>query len=80
MLANYLKEFLDPSEFHLDIYNGKIHINNYQKIISLGTTKTIIKAGNKKISLTGSNFSLNKLENNELLITGNLESLAIANE
>ncbi len=80
MLVNYLRNFLDPQDFHIDIYNNKIHINNYEKIISLGTTKIIIKVNNQQINLFGTNFSLNKLADSELLITGSLESLEIKHE
>lgn len=80
MLVNYVRNFLDPSLFHIDIYNEKIHISNYQRIISLGNSKIIIEANGKKISLIGSSFSLNRLADKEILIIGKLESLEIKYE
>ncbi len=80
MVYNYLRNYLDPIDFHIDIYDKQIHITNYEKILTLGTNKIIIKASLKKITLEGRNFSLNKLEDKELLISGKLESLEIKYE
>ena len=80
MLVRNLYNFLDHSSFHIDIYDNKIHICNYKRIISLGSSKIIIKTNDKKVSLIGNNFSLNKLADNEILIIGNLESLEIKDE
>lgn len=82
MVYNYLRNFLEPSDFHIDLYDKQIHIINYDKILTLGTNKIIIKSSSKKVILEGSNFSLNKLTNadKELLISGKLESLEIKYE
>ena len=79
-MHNYLRNFLDPKDFHIDIYDRSIDITNYNKIITLGTAKIIIEAPLKKITLCGSNFSLNKLADKELLISGKLDSLEIKHE
>lgn len=80
MVYDYLRNFLDPTSFHMDIYDKKIHLINYEKILTLGVNKIIIKAKNKKIILEGSNFSLNKLKDKELLILGELNNLEIKYE
>ncbi len=80
MLSDKLRNFLDPSLFHIDIYDNKIHICNYKRIISLGSSKITIKTNDKKVSLIGREFSLNKLADKEILIIGNLESLEIKDE
>ncbi len=80
MLRNYLRDFLNPSEFYINIYDKNIHIVNYQKVETLGTNKIIIKAPLKKIILEGNNFSLNKLADQELLISGKLDNLEIKYE
>ena len=80
MAYNYLRNFLDPIDFHIDIYDKKIHITNYLKILTLGSNKIIIKAKSRKITLEGRDFSLNKLVDRELLILGRLDNLEIKYE
>lgn len=80
MAYNYLRNFLDPIDFHIDIYDNKIHITNYEKIITLLSNKIIIKAKSKKLILEGRNFSLKKLADRELLILGRLDNLEIKYE
>ncbi len=80
MTYDNLRNFLEPSEFHIDIYDEKIYITNYGKILTLNSNKIIIKDKKKKIILEGSNFSLNKLATKELLIFGNLDNLEIKYE
>lgn len=75
-----IKNYIEDKEFHLDIYENKIHIANYTKIVSLGTEKIIVLVPHKKIILFGQKFSLSKLLDDEVLIEGNLSSLEIKYE
>ncbi len=79
MIENF-RNFIDPKDFSINIYKDKINIKNYKKIITLGINKIIIKLDNLKITLNGNNFSLTKLKDEELLITGKLESLEMKYE
>ena len=80
MAYNYLRNFLDPIDFHIDIYGKMIHITNYEKILTLGSNKIIIKAKSRKITLEGRDFSLKKLADRELLILGILDNMEIKYE
>lgn len=77
---NYLRNFLNPVDFHIDIYNKLIHITNYEKILTLLSNKIIIKTKNQKVTLEGKNFSLKKLADKELLILGELSNLEMKYE
>ncbi len=79
-IFHQLKNYIEDHEFHMDIFADKIHIANYTKILSLGTDKVIIMVPNKKITLYGQSFSLNKLLDEEILLEGILTSLEIKNE
>ena len=79
MIENF-RNFIDTKDFSINIYRGKINIKNYKKIITLGVNKIVIKLDNLKITLNGNNFSLTKLKDEELLITGKLESLEMKYE
>ena len=80
MAYNYLRNFLDPIDFHIDINSKMIHITHYEKILTLGSNKIIIKAKSRKITLEGRDFSLKKLADRELLILGSLNNLEIKYE
>ena len=77
---NYLRNFLNPVDFHIDIYNKLIHITNYEKILTLLSNKIIIKTKNQKVTLEGKKFSLKKLADKELLILGELSNLEMKYE
>ena len=80
MAYNYLRNFLDPIDFHIDIYGEFIHITNYLKILTLSCNKIIIQVESCKIILEGRDFSLNKLADRELLISGRLYNMEIKYE
>ncbi len=75
-----IRNYIEDKEFHIDIYSNKIHVINYQKIISLEPDKIMIKAPNYKIILLGRNFSLDQLLEQEILLEGTLVSLEVKNE
>ena len=80
MAYNYLRNFLDPIDFHIDIYGKFIHITNYLKILTLSCNKIIIQVESCKMILEGRDFSLNKLADRELLISGRLYNMEIKYE
>ena len=80
MIINELRNFFDPSLFQINICAKNIYVNNYTEVVSLGLNKIVLKVIKAKIILNGTSFSLTKLANNELLITGKLESLEIKYE
>ena len=68
---------MNDKEFRLTLYNDKIHIINYKKIISLENNYLSILCLNKKILVTGNNLILSKILDNELLIKGNINNIEV---
>lgn len=72
-----ISNYVNDREFRIVFYGDKVHIINYQKIISLENNYISIISNNKKLSITGSNLVLNKLLDNEMLITGIITKLEV---
>ena len=72
-----ISNYVNDREFRIVFYGDKVHIINYQKIISLENNYISIISNNKKLSITGSNLVLNKLLDNEMLNTGIITKLEV---
>ena len=72
-----ISNYVNDKEFRLTLYNDKIHIINYKKIISLENNYLSILCLNKKILVTGNSLVLNKILDNELLIRGNITNIEV---
>lgn len=79
-MLDKLYNFIDDNEFRLTVYENKIHIINYKRIISLEKNYISLKSNNKKIAIFGNNLSLNKLLNNEMLISGIITKIEVNND
>ncbi len=72
-LINYVKN----KEFSINIWKNKINIVNFKEIIILEDEKIVIMSPDSKIVIRGSNLSINKLLDNEMLITGKFYSIEL---
>ena len=72
-----ISNYVNDKEFRLTLYNDKIHIINYKKIISLESNYLSILCLNKKILVTGNNLILSKILDNELLIKGTINNIEV---
>lgn len=73
-------DYINDNEFRFTIYDDKIHIINYQKIISLEENYISFLTSNKKIIINGNNLSLKKILQNEILIKGEITNIEVINE
>ena len=55
-MFNRISNFIKDDEFETTIYNNKIHIKNYTRIISLEKNYISLYASNKKIIMKGNNL------------------------
>ena len=75
---NYkIKEFINSSKFRMNYVDNKLNIINYDEIVLLTTDKIILLKDNKSISIKGSNLSLLKLLDKEILINGCIKSIEL---
>ena len=73
-------EFINDNEFRFTIYDNKIHIINYKRIITLEDNYISFYSPINKISITGFNLSLIKLLDKEMLIRGNITKIEVSND
>lgn len=72
-----LDRYLYDREYKIIIKDNMVNIINYGEIIDFSLTKITIKRDNKLIVLTGKNLTINKMMDEELLITGIINTICI---
>jgi len=80
IMLERLYNYVSDNEFRLTIYQDKINIINFKKIISLEEDYVSFLSPTQKIIITGNHFILNKLLKDELLVTGKVKKIEITNE
>lgn len=79
-MFNYISNYINDKEFKFTVYDDKIHIINFNKIITLEDNHISLLSTNKKINIKGNNLVLKKLLDNELLIKGNISNIEVLND
>ena len=79
-MSNFISNYINDKEFRFTVYEDKIHIINFNKIITLEDNYISLLSNNKRISIKGFNLVLVKLLDNELLIKGNITSIEVLND
>ena len=74
-IHNYL---LDNS-FRFTVFKDGIHLFNYKDILSLKNNNIVIR-GEFVVEVSGNNLVLNKMLDNEVLITGVIKDIKISYE
>ena len=74
MLRNLIS-YIKDNDYLIGVYNNKVYINNYKRIINIDNNYIKVDLGSKKIKIKGNNLSVKKLENNEMLININVEGI-----
>ena len=74
MLRNLIS-YVKDNDYLIGIYDNKVYIYNYKRIINIDNNYIKIDLGSKKIKIKGSNLSVKRLENNEMLININIEEI-----
>lgn len=72
--------YIVDSKFRIIILENKINIINFKRIIEIEDDYITLQSDTKKIRITGTNFILNKLVKDELLVTGNLKNIEVLND
>ena len=79
-MFKYISNYINDKEFRFTVYEDKIHIINFNKIITLEDNYISLLSNNKRISIKGFNLVLVKLLDNELLIKGKITSIEVLND
>ena len=76
-MINNLINYIKNEEFVINLWKNKINIVNFKEIVILEEDKIVITSPNGKVTIRGNNLSINKLLDNELLITGTFNSIEL---
>ena len=74
-MLNNLRNYINDSSWKINIYNGKVNIVNYLDVVSLEENRISVKYEQGMIIFKGDRLSVNKMLENEMLITGNIKSI-----
>lgn len=69
-MFNRIKEYINDDEFRLTVLENRIYIINYLKIISLDDDRISFLTKKGRVIIKGSKLSLNKMLDDEVLISG----------
>ena len=70
-----LKDYIYDNKFQLLVIDNMIDLLNYIDIISFSDTNIIVKCPNYTISIKGSNLTITKMIDTELVINGNINDI-----
>lgn len=76
-IMDRLDNYLYDREYRLIIKENYVNIINYDEIVDFNLTKISVKYKNKKIVIEGTNLAINKMIEDEVLITGNITNISI---
>lgn len=76
-IFKYLDNFVNDNDYVITIKNNKIDIINYMKIIDFNNQKIILEHKNGITCILGNNLVINQLLDNEILITGSVNSIEL---
>lgn len=70
-----INKFIKNNEFSINILDNLININNFIDITILESNKIVLEIPNGYLKIYGDNLVIKKLLDNEILITGIINSL-----
>ena len=79
-MFNKINNFIKDNEFIINLFEDKIYIKNYQRLVTLENNYISLYTNKKKIIIKGKNMNLNKILDKELLIIGEFVSIEVINE
>ncbi len=74
---NNLKEYLNEEDTKIVIFDSKLYVSHYKDIKSFDSNKFILETSDKQVILNGKNISIHKLTKEELLISGDIETIEL---
>lgn len=74
-ILNNIKEYINDNDCKLVYFNHSIYISHYVDIKSFDSNKFIFEIKNRTVILIGKNITIKKLTKEELLVSGNIETI-----
>lgn len=79
MKLETITNYLNPKNYTLSISENNLYINNYNKIEEITDEKLTIIIKNKKFKISGNNFKVKKMIDEEILLNGQTNKIEIIN-
>ena len=76
-IIDKLDRYLNENGYKLILDNNRLNIVNYEEIIDFSLSNIKVKWKDKIVSIEGRNLVINKMVDNEILITGNISNISI---
>ena len=76
-MLNKIKDYINDQEFRMTIFNDRIHIINYLKILSLEDERVSFLTTTGRVIIKGKNLCLNKLLDDEVLVSGKVLNIEV---
>lgn len=76
-LFKKIKDYIIDDKLKINIFENKINIINYIDIVTIENERITVLSKDKKIIIRGSDLTLNKLLENEVLISGCIKSVEL---
>ncbi|MCI8346954.1 MAG: hypothetical protein HFJ12_03280 [Bacilli bacterium] len=72
-----IKNYINDNEFKLTVFEDRVYVANYLKIISLEDERISFLTQKGRIIIKGNNLCLNKLLEDEVLISGRVSNIEV---
>ena len=74
-MLNRLRNYINDNNWKITVFNRTVNIVNYIDIILLEENRISVKYQNGIITVLGDNLTVNKMLDQEMLITGDIKSI-----
>ena len=74
-IINSLRSYILEEEFKITILNNKVNIVNYTNIGLIDANMVVIYYSDGKVTIKGDNLVVSRLMNDEILISGDINSI-----
>ena len=75
-----IKNILNNKNYEINLRDNYLHLINYINILDISSNKIRIMLNNNTIEIDGNNLLISALDENELLIKGNIIGIRFNNE
>ncbi len=73
-----LRDYIDDKKFRLTLTDDKLHLVNYDKVVTIDSTYVSLLLEKKVIMIKGEKLTVLKLLEKELLLSGIISSITFA--
>ena len=75
-----INQYINDKEFRFTVFENRIHITNFKRIVILEEDLVLLQGNQKKIRIVGTNLVLSRLLDHEMLLIGNIQKIEVEND